>query len=96
MKKYNHKKILVTGGAGFIGSHLCEKLLLQGHEVICLDNYFTSSKSKLVYKSLPEDGQKHSKPDVTLAKEKLNWQPKIKLNNGLKNTIEYFEKRLSQ
>ena len=34
------KKILVTGGAGFIGSHLCERLLKEGNEVICLDNYF--------------------------------------------------------
>jgi len=35
------KKILVTGGAGFVGSHLCERLLKEGNEVICLDNYFT-------------------------------------------------------
>ena len=34
-------KVLVTGGAGFIGSHLCERLVEQGHEVICLDNFFT-------------------------------------------------------
>ncbi|WP_016778905.1 UDP-glucuronic acid decarboxylase family protein [Anaerophaga thermohalophila] len=38
------KRILVTGGAGFIGSHLCDKLVSQGHDVICLDNYFTGSK----------------------------------------------------
>jgi UDP-glucuronate decarboxylase len=37
-------RVLVTGGAGFIGSHLCERLLEQGHDVICLDNYFTGSK----------------------------------------------------
>ena len=42
-----NKKILVTGGAGFIGSHLCEKLLSQGHEVICVDNYFTGSKNNI-------------------------------------------------
>jgi len=41
------KKILITGGAGFIGSHLCEKLLEQGHEVICLDNFFTGSKKNI-------------------------------------------------
>jgi len=43
------KKILVTGGAGFIGSHLCEKLLNDGHEVICLDNYFTGSKKNVIH-----------------------------------------------
>lgn len=37
-------RILVTGGAGFLGSHLCERLVLEGHDVICLDNYFTGSK----------------------------------------------------
>jgi UDP-glucuronate decarboxylase len=40
-------RVLVTGGAGFIGSHLCEKLLTERHEVICLDNYFTGSKKNL-------------------------------------------------
>lgn len=41
------KRILVTGGAGFIGSHLCEKLLEQGNYVVCLDNFFTGSKSNV-------------------------------------------------
>lgn len=43
------KKILVTGGAGFVGSHLCERLLNDGNEVICLDNYFTGSKKNIVH-----------------------------------------------
>jgi len=43
------KRILVTGGAGFIGSHLCERLLNEGNEVICLDNYFTGSKNNVVH-----------------------------------------------
>jgi len=43
------KRILVTGGAGFIGSHLCERLLTEGNEVICLDNYFTGSKKNIVH-----------------------------------------------
>ncbi|MEN8225947.1 MAG: UDP-glucuronic acid decarboxylase family protein [Bacteroidota bacterium] len=46
MKK---KKILVTGGAGFLGSHLCERLLNDGHEVICLDNYFTGNKRNIIH-----------------------------------------------
>lgn len=41
------KRILVTGGAGFIGSHLCERLLTEGHEVICLDNFYSGSKQKI-------------------------------------------------
>ncbi|MDA3820915.1 MAG: SDR family oxidoreductase [Candidatus Delongbacteria bacterium] len=43
------KKTLVTGGAGFIGSHLCERLLNEGNEVICLDNYFTGSKQNIIH-----------------------------------------------
>lgn len=43
------KKILVTGGAGFIGSHLCERLLNEGNEVLCLDNYFTGSKENVIH-----------------------------------------------
>jgi UDP-glucuronate decarboxylase len=41
------KKILVTGGAGFLGSHLCERLLNEGHHVLCVDNYFTGSKKNI-------------------------------------------------
>ncbi len=43
------KRILITGGAGFIGSHLCEKLLAEGNDVVCLDNYFTGSKKNIVH-----------------------------------------------
>ncbi|MGD0664254.1 MAG: UDP-glucuronic acid decarboxylase family protein [Rhabdochlamydiaceae bacterium] len=43
------KRVLVTGGAGFLGSHLCDKLLEQGSEVICLDNFFTGSKDNIVH-----------------------------------------------
>lgn len=43
----NMKRILVTGGAGFIGSHLCERLLKEGNDVICLDNFFTGSKNNI-------------------------------------------------
>jgi UDP-glucuronate decarboxylase len=43
------KRILVTGGAGFIGSHLCGRLLQEGHEVLCMDNYFTGSKKNIIH-----------------------------------------------
>ncbi len=43
------KKILITGGAGFLGSHLADKLLKDGHEVICLDNYFTGNKDNIIH-----------------------------------------------
>jgi UDP-glucuronate decarboxylase len=41
------KRVLVTGGAGFLGSHLCERLLAQGHDVLCVDNYFTGRKDNI-------------------------------------------------
>ncbi|MHC5060941.1 MAG: UDP-glucuronic acid decarboxylase family protein [Planctomycetota bacterium] len=43
------KRILVTGGAGFLGSHLCEKLLQKGHDVLCVDNYFTGRKQNIAH-----------------------------------------------
>lgn len=43
------KRIMVTGGAGFLGSHLCDKLLAQGHEVLCVDNYFTGSRMNVAH-----------------------------------------------
>jgi len=43
------KRVLVTGGAGFLGSHLCERLVDQGHDVICLDNFFTSQKANVAH-----------------------------------------------
>ncbi|GAB4174296.1 MAG: SDR family oxidoreductase [Thalassobaculales bacterium] len=41
------KRVLVTGGAGFVGSHLCERLIAEGHEVLCVDNYYTGTKANL-------------------------------------------------
>jgi UDP-glucuronate decarboxylase len=50
MNKYNkHFRTLVTGGAGFLGSHLCERLLDDGHDVICLDNFFTGTKDNVTH-----------------------------------------------
>ncbi len=47
--KYDRKRILVTGGAGFLGSHLCEKLLKKDYNVICLDNYFTGQRENILH-----------------------------------------------
>lgn len=49
MKYKPDKRILITGGAGFLGSHLCERLLSDGHEVICVDNFFTGSKKNVAH-----------------------------------------------
>ncbi|HEX7499389.1 MAG TPA: GDP-mannose 4,6-dehydratase, partial [Polyangia bacterium] len=43
------KRVLVTGGAGFVGSHLCERLLADGHEVVCLDNFFTGTHANVAH-----------------------------------------------
>ena len=55
----------------------------------------TGSKSKLVFKPLTQDDPKQRKPDITLAKKLLNWEPKIPLAEGLKKTIDYFDKLLA-
>lgn len=50
MKNYSPRaRILITGGAGFLGSHLCERLLNQGHDIICLDNFFTGTKDNITH-----------------------------------------------
>ncbi|MDG2088729.1 MAG: SDR family oxidoreductase [Arenicellaceae bacterium] len=48
-KELMQKKVLVTGGAGFLGSHLCERLVAQGRDVLCVDNYFTGSKQNIAH-----------------------------------------------
>ncbi len=54
----------------------------------------TGSKSKLIYQPLPKDDPTRRKPDISLAKEKLDWQPKVALEEGLAATIEYFKNRM--
>ncbi len=49
MKDYHRKRILVTGGAGFLGSHLCERLLNEGNDVLCLDNFFTGTRDNILH-----------------------------------------------
>ena len=47
--KHDRKRILVTSGAGFLGSHLCDRLVEKGHDVLCLDNFFTGSKENIAH-----------------------------------------------
>jgi len=60
------KRILVTGGAGFLGSHLCERLVEQGHDVICLDNFFTSQKTNVAH-LLAQPNFELIRHDITLS-----------------------------
>jgi UDP-glucuronate decarboxylase len=55
----------------------------------------TGSKSKLEFKPLPQDDPRQRKPDISLAKSKLDWSPKVNLEDGLKETIAYFKKTLA-
>lgn len=57
--------------------------------------YLTNSRSKLVYKSLPNDDPKQRKPDITLAKSILQWEPKVNIDDGLKETVSYFRRLLN-
>lgn len=63
-------------------------ILELAHKVIEM----TKSKSKIIYKTLPHDDPTQRQPNITLAKKTLNWKPKVKLEDGLKETIEYFRK----
>ena len=56
----------------------------------------TDSKSKIIYKPLPNDDPKQRKPDITKAKDKLNWEPKVDLQTGLTSTIDWIKKELSK
>ena len=54
----------------------------------------TGSKSKIVFRPLPSDDPKMRRPNIELAKAKLDWEPKVKLDEGLQKTIEYFKTRI--
>lgn len=56
----------------------------------------TNSSSKIIYKPLPKDDPTQRKPDITLAKKELNWEPKIDIEEGLTKTINYFDKKLKE
>ena len=80
---------------GFIGpvnlGNPGEYTILQLAEMII---QMTGSKSKIIYKELPSDDPKKRKPDISLAQQKLGWQPVVPVQEGLKKTIEYFKKEI--
>ena len=86
---------LMNTKKGFTGpvnlGNPCEFSILELAEII-ID--LTNSKSKLIFNDLPQDDPKQRQPDITLAKEKLNWEPKIQLKEGLTKTIKYFDEIL--
>ena len=86
---------LMNTEKGFTGpvnlGNPCEFSILELAEII-ID--LTNSKSKLIFNDLPQDDPKQRQPDITLAKEKLNWEPKIQLKEGLTKTIKYFDEIL--
>ena len=86
---------LMNTEKGFTGpinlGNSCEFSILELAE-ITID--LTNSKSRPIFKDLPKDDPKQRKPDITLAKEKLNWEPKIQLKEGLPKTIKYFDEIL--
>jgi UDP-glucuronate decarboxylase len=55
----------------------------------------SGSKSKIIHKALPSDDPKQRQPDISLAKSKFGWEPKVNLDDGLKETIAYFKKILN-
>jgi nucleoside-diphosphate-sugar epimerase len=55
----------------------------------------TDSKSEIIYKSLPQDDPKQRRPDITRARNLLQWEPSVALEQGLVNTIDYFRKKLN-
>jgi UDP-glucuronate decarboxylase len=66
-----------------------EKTILELAELIIK---LSNSNSKIVFKPLPSDDPIRRKPDISLAKEKLNWQPRVDIKEGLEKTIDYFSK----
>jgi UDP-glucuronate decarboxylase len=100
MKNTQTKRILVTGGAGFLGSHLCDRLLKDGHDVLCVDNFFTRQKKNIEH-LLPHPRFELMRHDVTFplfveVDEIYNLAcpaspiHSIEFKEGLLKTIRYF------
>jgi len=86
---------MMNGSDSFIGPvNLGNPTEFTVEELAEMVKQLIGSKSKLIFNPLPQDDPVKRKPDITLAKQQLNWEPKVNLEDGLKRTIEYFEKQL--
>jgi UDP-glucuronate decarboxylase len=85
--------LMINTSADFTGpiniGNPCEFTMIELAEMVIS---LTESSSKIIYQPLPQDDPKQRKPDITLAKEKLKWEPKVPLSDGLRETIAYFKK----
>ncbi len=88
---------MMNNKEGFIGpvnlGNPSERTILNFAELIIK---LTNSNSKIIHKPLPKDDPTKRKPDISLAKEKLNWEPKVDIEEGLLKTIKYFEKKIGE
>lgn len=91
-KDYTKPSLSGFTGPINLGSPQEITILELGQKIIDL----TGSKSEIILEPLPQDDPKRRQPDITLAKEKLSWEPKVNLEQGLQKTIEYFEKKFSK
>jgi nucleoside-diphosphate-sugar epimerase len=79
------KRVLITGGAGFLRSHLCERLLADGTITVCIDNFFRGARRS----------PRQRRPDISRANDTLAWAAQMSLSDGLVRTIECFQGLLS-
>ncbi len=81
--KRARKRVLVTGGAGFLGSHLCDRLVQRGDDVLCVDNFYTGTAPESRHEKLPSDDPTQRSPDISQARDLLRWEPQVALQKGL-------------
>ena len=86
MRDSSKKRILVTGGAGFLGSHLCERLISDHHDVICLDNCYTGSKEN-IYHLLGHSSFEFLRHDITFPLSTLRSTRSTILRAGIANPL---------
>lgn len=91
----NGLKLMMDNDKNFLGPvNLGNPVEFTIHELAEIIIRLTNSQSKIIYKDLPQDDPKQRKPDISLAKKRLNWEPMIQLETGLLKTIQYFKETL--